>query len=225
MLAGVRPASEIGAAVIGGGFIGTVHVEALRRLGVRVHGVLASSPERSAERATQLGVERGYASLDEVLGDDRVEIVHVTSPNHLHHPQVRRIIEADRHVVCEKPLAMTAGESADLVERAERSGKVHAVNFNIRFYPLNQHAHELVAAGDLGDVRLVTGRYFQDWLLLDTDWNWRLEPDRGGALRAVGDIGSHWLDLLAFITGQRITSVMADMTTFIPMRRQPAGPV
>lgn len=225
MLAGVRPASEIGAAVIGGGFIGTVHVEALRRIGVRVHGVLASSPERSAERATQLGVERGYGSLDELFDDDRVEIVHVTSPNHLHHPQVRRILEADRHVVCEKPLAMTAEESADLVEHAERSGKVHAVNFNIRFYPLNQHAHELVAAGDLGDLRLVTGRYFQDWLLLDTDWNWRLEPDRGGALRAVGDIGSHWLDLLAFITGQRITSVMADMTTFIPMRRQPAGPV
>ena len=90
---------------------------------------------------------------------------------------------------------------------------------------LNQHAHELVATGELGEVRLVTGRYFQDWLLLDTDWNWRLEPNRGGALRAVGDIGSHWLDLLAFITGQRITSVMADLATFIPTRRQPAGPV
>ena len=102
---------------------------------------------------------------------------------------------------------------------------MNAVNFNIRFYPLNQHAHELVATGELGDVRLVTGRYFQDWLLLDTDWNWRLEPDRGGALRAVGDIGSHWLDLVAFITGQRVTSVMADLATFIPTRRQPAGPV
>jgi predicted dehydrogenase len=90
---------------------------------------------------------------------------------------------------------------------------------------LNQHAHELVASGALGEVRLVTGRYFQDWLLLETDWNWRLEPDRGGALRAVGDIGSHWLDLVTFITGQRITSVMADLATFIPTRRQPAGPV
>ena len=223
--AGVRPASEIGAAVIGGGFIGTVHVEALRRLGVRVHGILTSSAERSAERASQLGIDRGYGSLEELLDDDRVEIVHVTSPNHLHHPQVRRILDADRHVVCEKPLAMTAEESADLVERAASSGKVNAVNFNIRFYPLNQHAHELIAAGELGDVRLVAGRYYQDWLLLETDWNWRLEPDRGGALRAVGDIGSHWLDLLAFITGQRISSVMADLATFIPTRRQPAGPV
>lgn len=221
----MRPASEIGAAVIGSGFIGTVHVEALRRLGVRVHGVLGSSPERAAQRARQLGVPRGYGSLAELLGDDDVEVVHVTSPNHLHHPQVVEILDAGRHVVCEKPLAMTAAESADLVERAARSGTVNAVNFNIRFYPLNQHAHELVATGELGEVRLVTGRYFQDWLLLDTDWNWRLEPDRGGALRAVGDIGSHWLDLMTFVTGQRITSVMADLATFIPTRRQPAGPV
>jgi predicted dehydrogenase len=221
----VRPATEIGAAVIGSGFIGTVHIEALRRLGVPVHGIVGSSPARAVERARQLGVPRGYGSLDELLADDRVEVVHVTSPNHLHHPQVLQILEAGRHVVCEKPLAMTAEESGELVERAARSGKVNAVNFNIRFYPLNQHAQELVASGGLGDVRLVTGRYFQDWLLLDTDWNWRLEPERGGALRAVGDIGSHWLDLVTFITGRRITSVMADLATFIPTRRQPAGPV
>ena len=221
----MRPVSEIGAAVIGSGFIGTVHIEALRRLGVRVHGILGSSPERAAQRASQLGVPRGYGSLAELLDDERVEIVHVTSPNHLHHPQVIEILDGGRHVVCEKPLALTAEESAELVERTASSGKVNAVNFNIRFYPLNQHAHDLVAGGELGDVRLVTGRYFQDWLLLETDWNWRLEPDRGGALRAVGDIGSHWLDLVSFITGQRITSVMADLATFIPTRRQPAGPV
>jgi len=221
----VRPASEIGAAVIGSGFIGTVHVEALRRIGVPVRGILGSSADRAAHRARELGVARGYGSLAELLADPDVEIVHVTSPNHLHHPQVREILEAGRHVVCEKPLALTADESADLVRLAASSGRVNAVNFNIRFYPLNQHARELVAAGELGQVRLVTGRYFQDWLLLETDWNWRLEPDRGGALRAVGDIGSHWLDLLMFITGQRITSVMADLATFIPIRHQPAGPV
>jgi predicted dehydrogenase len=157
--AGVKPAHDIGAAVIGGGFIGTVHIEALRRLGVCVHGILTSSAERSAERASQLGIDRGYGSLDELLDDDRVEIVHVTSPNHLHHPQVRRILDADRHVVCEKPLAMTVEESSDLVERAASSGRVNAVNFNIRFYPLNQHAHELIAGGGLGDVRLVAGRH------------------------------------------------------------------
>ena len=221
----MRHPSEIGAAVIGSGFIGTVHVEALRRLGVQIHGLLGSSPERASARAQQLGLPHGYGSLAELLADDRVEVVHVTSPNHLHHAQVREIVAAGRHVVCEKPLALTSEESGDLVQRAAESGRVNAVNFNIRFYPLNQHLGEFVAGGGLGDVRLVTGRYFQDWLLLETDWNWRLEPDRGGALRAVGDIGSHWLDLLGFISGQRIVSVMADLATFVPTRRQPTGPV
>jgi predicted dehydrogenase len=120
---------------------------------------------------------------------------------------------------------MTAEESARLVALAAESGLVNATNFNIRFYPLNQHARSLIAAGGLGAIRLVTGRYFQDWLLLDSDWNWRLQPDRGGALRAVGDIGSHWLDLMTYVTGQHVASVMADLTTFIGTREEPTGPV
>ncbi|HEY3163127.1 MAG TPA: Gfo/Idh/MocA family oxidoreductase, partial [Candidatus Limnocylindrales bacterium] len=139
--------------------------------------------------------------------------------------QAKQILAAGRHVVCEKPLAMTAEESADLVRLAAASGLVNAVNFNIRFYPLHQHVRDAVAAGELGDVRFVTGRYFQDWLLLETDWNWRLEPDKGGSLRAVGDIGSHWLDLLTFLTGQSIVAVMADLATFVTLRQQPQGPV
>jgi predicted dehydrogenase len=217
--------SEIGAAVIGTGFIGTVHVEALRKIGVQVRGVLGSTPERGAARAEALGVRRAYGSLEEILADPSVDVVHVTSPNHLHVPQASAILAAGRHVVCEKPLAMTARESAALVAQAGASGLVNAVNFNIRFYPLHQHAREIVATGDLGDVRLVTGHYFQDWLLHDTDWNWRLEPDKGGALRAVGDIGSHWLDLMAFVTGQPIVSVMADLATFVTARQEPTGPV
>jgi predicted dehydrogenase len=217
--------ADIGAAVIGTGFIGTVHVEALRRIGVQVRGVLGSTPERGTARAEALGVRRAYGSLDELLADPTVGVVHVTSPNHLHAPQATAIMAAGKHVVCEKPLAMTAAESAELVRLAEASGQINAVNFNIRFYPLHQHVREVVAEGGLGDVRLVTGHYFQDWLLLDTDWNWRLEPDKGGALRAVGDIGSHWLDLMTFVTGQPIVSVMADLATFIPTRRQPSGPV
>jgi predicted dehydrogenase len=217
--------SQLGAAVIGTGFIGTVHVEQLRRIGVGVRGVLGSTPERGAARAEALGVARAYDSLDELLADDSVDVVHVTSPNHLHVPQARSILDAGRHVVCEKPLALTAADSADLVRRAAASGLVNAVNFNIRFYPLNLHTRELVASGALGEVRFVTGHYFQDWLLHDTDWNWRLEPDKGGALRAVGDIGSHWLDLMTFATGQPITSVMADLATFVPTRQEPRGPV
>ena len=217
--------ADIGAAVIGTGFIGTVHVEQLRRIGVDVRGVLGSTPERGAARAAALSVPRAYASLDELLADPAIRVVHVTSPNHLHVPQASAILAAGKHVVCEKPLAMTADESRGLAEAARASGLVNAVNFNIRFYPLHQHMRERVAAGDLGDIRFVTGHYFQDWLLHDTDWNWRLEPDQGGALRAVGDIGSHWLDLMAFITGQSIVSVMADMATYVTARQQPTGPV
>ena len=149
----------------------------------------------------------------------------MTSPNDLHLPQAKAVLAAGRHVVCEKPLAMSADESRELVALAASTGLVNAANFNIRYYPLNQHAHEVVTSGEIGDVRLVTGRYFQDWLLLESDWNWRLEPERGGALRAVGDIGSHWLDLTSFVTGQRIVAVMADLATFIEARREPTGPV
>ena len=221
----MRRFNEIGAAVIGSGFIGTVHVEALRRLGVDVRGLLGSSPERGAERARHVGVPTAYPSLEALLADASVDVVHVTSPNHAHFAQVERILAAGRHVVCEKPLAVTSEESAELAGLAAASGRIAAVNFNIRFYPLNQHAHRMVREGALGEPRLVTGRYFQDWLLLDTDWNWRLEPEQGGNLRAVGDIGSHWIDLMSFITGARVTAVMADLSTFVKVRRQPAGPV
>ena len=217
--------SDIGTAIIGSGFIGTVHVEALRRIGVRVVGLLEATPELGMARAEALGLPRAYASLAEILDDDAVQVVHVTSPNELHHPQVREILTAGRHVVCEKPLAMTSVESAELVGLAASRGLVNAVNFNIRFYPLNQHVASLVREGGIGDVRLVTGRYFQDWLLYDTDWNWRLEKDQGGVLRAVGDIGSHWLDLITFLTGRRVEAVMADLTTFIPVRQKPVGAV
>jgi predicted dehydrogenase len=217
--------ASIGAAVIGTGFIGTVHVEALRRIGVDVRGVLGSTPDRGAARADALGVRKAYASLDDLLADDSVRVVHVTSPNDLHVSQSRAALDAGKHVVCEKPLAMTAAESAALVGHAAERGLVNATNFNIRFYPLNQHVHQLVEEGGLGQVRLVTGRYFQDWLLLESDWNWRLQPDRGGALRAVGDIGSHWLDLMTYVTGQHVSSVMADLTTFIGTRKEPTGPV
>lgn len=211
--------------MIGSGFIGTVHVEALRRLGITVHGLLGSTPERASARADRLGIPRAYADLRELLADPAVEVVHVTSPNHLHHPQVKAILAAGRHVVCEKPLAVTSEQSAELVAIAEASGRVCAVNYNIRFYPLNQHLHGAVAAGELGDIRLVTGRYFQDWLFHDTDWNWRLDPREGGELRAFGDIGTHWVDLMSFVIGSRVTAVLAELVTAIPVRHAPVGPV
>ncbi|NNL72705.1 MAG: Gfo/Idh/MocA family oxidoreductase, partial [Silicimonas sp.] len=138
--------ADIGTAVIGTGFIGTVHTQALRRLGVQVRGVLGSSPERGAERAKEIGVAHAYASLDDLLADDSVDVVHVTLPNHAHYQQVKAILKAGKHVVCEKPLAMTSAQSAEMVELAKSSGKVCAVCYNIRFYPLNQQAQGMVRA-------------------------------------------------------------------------------
>lgn len=217
--------ANIRAAVIGTGFIGTVHVQALRRLGVDVRGVLGSSAERGAARAAEIGVPQAYATLDDLLADAAVDVVHVTSPNHAHYPQVKAILAAGKHVICEKPLAMTSDQSAEMVELARASGKVCAVCYNIRFYPLNQQAHGMVRAGDLGDIRFVTGHYHQDWLAKPGDWNWRLQADQGGALRSVGDIGTHWVDLTSFISGLKAEAVMAELTTFLPERQRPTGPV
>jgi predicted dehydrogenase len=221
----VRDIREIKAAVVGTGFIGVVHVEALRRLGVEVTGIVGSSPERAAEKARAAALPAPYPSFEAMLADPAVDVVHLTTPNQLHFEQVRAVLGAGKHVVCEKPLAMNSDETGELLKLAEDSGLVHAVNFNIRFYAQNQEARARVERGEIGDVRLISGGYLQDWLLLDTDWNWRLDPAAGGSLRAVGDIGSHWIDLVTFISGRHVEAVMADLTTFIGVRRQPTGPV
>jgi predicted dehydrogenase len=221
MSATPKKIEDLKAAVVGTGFIGVVHVDALRRLGVEVLGVVGSTPERARAK----GIAPVYESLDAVLEDDRVDVIHLTSPNNLHYPQAKQVLAAGKHLVCEKPLAVTSEESADLLGMAERAGVVHCTNFNLRFYPLVQEARERVRAGDAGEIWNVHGGYLQDWLALPTDWNWRLEPERGGDLRAVGDIGSHWLDLAQFVTGQRVVEVLADLSTAIPVRRRPLGEV
>lgn len=217
--------AKIGVAILGTGFIATVHLQALRRLGADIRGVLGSSPQRGKAGAAQMGVPQAYSSLEDVLADQSVDVVHVTTPNHAHYDQVKAILAAGKHVVCEKPLAMTSAQSAEMVELAKASGKVAAVCYNIRFYALNQQAHGMVQAGDLGDIKFVTGHYHQDWLAKPTDWNWRLQSEMGGELRSVGDIGTHWVDLTNFITGMRAVSVFAELANFLPERQKPTGPV
>jgi predicted dehydrogenase len=217
--------SDISAAVVGVGFIGVAHVEALRRLGVQLLGVVGSTPERAREKADAADLPQVYDSFDEMLRDDRIDVVHIASPNHLHHEQVLAAIRAGKHVVCEKPLALTSDQTAELVRRSEDAGLINAVCFNVRFYPLCHQMRAMVESDAIGKPRLISGSYLQDWLLYPTDWNWRLVPEQAGALRAVADIGSHWLDLARFVAGRRVVEVMADLHTLVPVRRHPPGPV
>ena len=217
--------NEIKAGVVGVGFIGVAHVEALRRLGVQVVGVVGSTPERAREKAAAAGLPEIFESVEALAADPQIDVIHIASPNYAHADQVRTALEAGKHVVCEKPLALTSEDTADLVARAERAGLVNAVCFNIRHYPLNHQAMAVVASGAIGEPKLITGSYHQDWLLKETDWNWRLQPEEAGQLRAVADIGSHWLDLTRFISGRDVTQVMADLHTLVPVRRHPRRPV
>ncbi len=215
--------TPIGVAVVGIGFIGPVHVEALRRLGHRVVGLLGSSPEKSFVAARDLGIPRGYAGLGELLDDPLVQVVHLASPNVHHFAQCRQVLNAGKHVVCEKPLGLTTAETAELSALAVRQRVVAAVNYNVRFYPLVLEARERRKAGHLGRIFHITGDYLQDWLLLPGDFNWRIEAREGGALRAVADIGTHWLDTVCFISGLEVDAVFADLKTVHPVRHKPLG--
>ncbi len=216
---------DIKVGIVGTGFIGPVHLEALRRNNIKVAGLAESAPELAQKKAQELGIDKGYPSFEAMIADPEITAVHLATPNYLHYPQAKAALLAGKHVVCEKPLAMNSKESAELVQIAAAKKLVNAVNFNLRFYPMMQQARHMVAAGELGNLYILQGSYLQDWLLLPTDWNWRLEPELGGTLRAVADIGSHWLDLMTFVTGLRVQSVLADFGTFLPVRKKPARPV
>jgi len=216
---------QIQVAVIGAGCIGPVHVEGLRRAGIGIAGILGVDEAESKRAAEALGLPRAYRDIGEVLADKAVAAVHITTPNRLHFAMAKRALEAGKHVLCEKPLAMNSSESAELVALARSSGLVAAVNYNIRFYPLCIEAREMVRRGDVGDIFAICGSYAQDWLLLPTDYNWRVIGKEGGELRAVADIGTHWLVLVHAITALEVESVCADLSTVHPVRQRPLGEV
>jgi len=214
-----------GVAVVGAGFIGPVHVEALQRAGLRVTGILGVDDGESQAAAASLRLPKAYPSYQAVLEDPAVESVHLATPNRLHYEMATQALKAGKHVMCEKPLAMNSTESAALVALAASTGLVAGVNYNIRFYPLCLEAAERMRQGDVGDLFSVTGSYVQDWLFHPTDYNWRVLAQEGGELRAVADIGTHWLDLIHTITGKEIEAVCADLTTVHPVRQRPLGEV
>ncbi len=213
------------AAVVGAGFIGPVHIEALKRLGVRVKGILDESPEKSEQGRKAMGLEKGYASYEELLADTEVDTVHLAVPNVMHYPMAKQALLAGKHVMCEKPLGMNSTETSALVALAAETGLSAGVCHNIRFYPLNLEARSRIQEGQIGDVLSIVGSYVQDWLLFDTDYNWRVLAEQGGALRAVADIGTHWMDLVTSITGLEVDSVFADLSTIHPIRQRPTGEV
>lgn len=216
---------EIGVAVVGAGFIGPVHVEALRRLGMPIRGILGCDMDESQRAARQLGLAKAYSSLDEVLADPAVQSVHLAVPNVLHREFAERALLAGKHVMCEKPLAMDARQSAELVAMAAGKQLAAGVCYNVRFYPLNLEVRDMLARGDAGRILAINGSYVQDWLFYDSDYNWRVLADQGGQLRAVADIGTHWMDLVTSMTGLEVEAVLADLCTVHPVRHRPKGEI
>jgi predicted dehydrogenase len=215
---------RIGMGLVGPGFVGAHHIDAVRRLGfVDVVAVAASSDASARKKADALGVPKAYGSFEALIADPDIHVVHNTTPNHLHVPVILAALAKGKHVVSDKPLATSSADAKRLLDAATKAGVVHAVTFNYRGNPLVQQAREMIAAGEIGPVHFVHGAYLQDWLLQPTDFSWRLEPEKGGASSAIGDIGSHWCDLAQHVTGQRIVEVLADLTTVIGTRLKPSG--
>lgn len=208
--------------VIGSGFMGGAHLDALRRTpGVDVVAMASIDIDRAKELGEQFGIPKVTADWEDIVNDPEIEAAHNTTPNNLHFPINKALLLAGKHVMSEKPLTMNSEESAELMKLVESTGLVHGINFNYRGYPVLQHAMGMVKRGELGKVFMVHGHYIQDWLLYDTDYNWRIDTEISGASRAVADIGSHWCDMAQFITGQKITRVFADLFTVYPQRKKP----
>jgi len=217
---------RIKAGIIGTGFIGPAHVEAVRRLGfVEVKALAEANEAIAKQKAEQLHIPNAFGDYRQILQDPEIEVVHNCTPNFLHFQINQDIIAAGKHIISEKPLAMDSRESSKLVKLASDAGVVNGINFNYRHYPLVQHARAMVKRGDVGQIYAVRGSYLQDWLFLETDYNWRLEPEVGGASRAIGDVGSHWCDTAQFVTGLNIVKVCADLRTILPVRKKPKAPI
>jgi predicted dehydrogenase len=218
--------TKIKTAVFGAGFMGKVHTEQIRRLGnVEIVALAAATEEEAKNFGAAYGIERTTSDWQSLLKEPEIQAVHICTPNALHYPMAEAAVDAGKAVLCEKPLTMSVAEAKKLVKLAEKKGVANCVNHNLRCYPLVQQIRNMISNGDLGEILIVQGTYYQDWLLYDTDYNWRVERAANGPLRAMGDIGSHWMDMIQHLTGQKITSLCADLQTFHKSRKKPKGAV
>ena len=210
---------KIGMGLIGPGFVAGHHIDAVRRLGdVEVVAIAGSSQESADKKAGQYKVDRAYGDFHALIADPDVQVIHNTTPNYLHLPVTMAALEAGKHVISDKPLAMNAAEGRRLRDAAAAAKVAHVVTFNYRGNPLVQQARGMVARGEAGDLSFVHGHYLQDWMADPNVYSWRSDPSKGGVSSALGDIGSHWCDLAEHMSGLRISSVLADLTTVIPVR-------
>jgi predicted dehydrogenase len=217
---------KIKTAIVGTGFMGKVHTENVRRVpGVEVAAVVGSRPETAQKFADAMNIPTATANLQDVLADQTIAAVHICTPNVDHFPQSLAALQAGKAVLCEKPMTMSVDEARQLVDVAKEKNAVAAVQHNLRYYPALQQVRQMIRRGDLGDILIAQGTYSQDWLLYDTDWNWRIDAKENGQLRVMGDIGSHWMDMIQHLTGLSITAVCGELATFHKTRKQPKGSV
>jgi len=213
-------------AVFGTGFMGRVHTEGIRRLGnVEIVAIAASTEEKARKFADEVHVEGATGDYRSLLKDPSLDAVHVCTPNALHFPMAMAALEAGKNVLCEKPLATTVAEAEQLVAKAKDKKLANCTFHNLRYYPMVQQMRRLRESGELGEIYAVQGTYSQDWLLYDTDWNWRIDTSANGRSRAFADIGTHWCDMVEHVTGERINSLCADLQTFHKTRKRPKGSV
>lgn len=195
--------------IVGGGFMGRVHAAAARRAGARLVAVATSSRPRAEAIARELGAGRAESDAAGVIAASDVDVVHICTPNATHAPLAAAALAAGKHVVCEKPLALSVADARALAEAARATGAVAAVPFVYRYHPMVREARARVAAGEAGTLLTVDGSYLQDWMLQQDDDDWRADAATGGPSRAFADIGSHLCDLVEFVTGERIVRLTA----------------
>jgi len=212
--------SKLQIGIIGAGFIGRQHIEAIRRIpNTEVVAICEYDAKIARKIADAFGIEHSFGNVDDMIFKLQLDVVHNCTPSDMHYELNKKILNANIHLYCEKPLTLTSAESEELVALVKAKGLVAAVNFNYRHNVIVEEIKERVTNKIIGDVWYVASEYLQDWLLKETDFDWRIETAHGGASRAIADIGSHCFDILQYILGEKIVAVKAKRYILHPTRK------